>query len=277
MRGKHVFALGSLLILLLAVVACGGGGQEEAADPNAELWSDIESRRGAINDLKTQVEEIEAELSAEPAEGEAEAEGGEAAEGEEAGETPEDLQAKIEDLESDIATKNDELYTKIIEYINNSGLVEGAELSADQRRAFDWKAEIDIDYAQEYIDKGGDYKKAIDIYDQALMSDEGNAKLLAAKELAQSLRYMTEERFSQVKKGMSQDEVQDLLGTVKNTNVRDFAEKGRVGWFYPKDPETGGGAAGVYFKEKPKGSESWVVEITDFSAVKGQSAEESEG
>ena len=276
MQARRIFALGGMLLVLLTLTACGGGSQVEEVDPGAELWSDIEARRKAIDDQKAEVESLNAKLDAEPAEGEAAPAEGESAEGEGAegeSETPEQLEAKIADLQSDITSNTDDLYGKIIEYINTSGLVEGAELTPEQRRAFDWKADIDMDYAQEYIDKGGDYKKAIDIYDQALMSDEGNAKLLAAKELAQNLRYMDEERFAKVKKGMSQDEVQELLGTVKNTNVRDFAEKGRLGWFYPKDPEAGGGAAGVYFKKK---REEWVVEITDFDAVKGQ-AEQAEG
>ncbi len=281
MQRKRGTALGSVLLMLLVLVACGGT-QEEAADPNVELWNNIDSRRAALDKSKAELETLKGQLkamSAESDEGDAEATGEAEAEGEaEPTATPEELQAKIDDLGSDIASKTDELYGKLIEYINNSGLVEGAELTPEQRRAFDWKADIDISYAQEYIDKGGDYKRAIDIYNQALMSDEGNAKLLAAVERAETLRYMDEERFSQVKKGMSQDEVQALLGTVKNTNVRDFAEKARLGWFYPKDPEAGGGAAGVYFRQKPKGSENWVVEITDFEAVKGQSTEEgSEG
>ena len=282
MRGRRIFAFGSVLLVLLALVACGGATEKEAVDPNAELWSDIESRRSTIDDLKKQLAESKAQLEATvaPPEGEpaAEAAEGEPAEGEPAEGVagPEQIESRIADLESDIASKTDELYGKIIEYINNSGLVEGAELSPEQRRAFDWKADIDISYAQEYIDKGGDYKKAIDIYAQALMSDETNAKLLEAKERAETLRYMDEERFGQVKKGMTQAEVKDLLGTVKNTNVRDFAEKDRLGWFYPKSPEAGGGAAGVYFRQKPKDSGNWVVEITDYEAVKGR-AEGEEG
>lgn len=283
MQRKRGTALGSVLLMLLVLVACGGA-EEETVDPNAELWNDIESRRTAIDTSKAEVEELRGRLAAMSAEEDdeavAEGEGEGGAEGEGDGETmtPEQLQIKIDDLSGNIATKTDELYAKIIEYINNSGLVEGAELTPDQRRAFDWKADIDISYAQEYIDKGGDYKRAIDIYNQALMSDEGNTKLLEAVQRAETLRYMDEERFSQVKKGMSQEEVKKVLGSVKNTNVRDFAEKGRVGWFYPKHPEAGGGAAGVYFKQKPKGSENWVVEITDYEAVKGQPEEDdSEG
>lgn len=276
MRGRNAFAFAAMLLALLALVACGGGTtEEETADPNAEAFAAMDEMKSELDGLKSQVEALSASLNAEPTEGEgAEGEAAEGEEGAEPAKTPEEIEAEIADLQGQIADKTDDLYAKIIEYINNSGLVEGAERTPEQKKAFDMKADIDISYAQEYIDKGGDYKRAIDIYMQALMSDETNAKLLEAKALAESLRYMNEERFGQVKKGMTQDEVKGLLGTVKTTNVRDFADKGRVGWFYPKSPEAGGGAAGVYFKEKPKGSEKWVVEITDYEAVKGQSQAE---
>lgn len=267
MRGKQAFALAGVLLMLLSLVACDGATQEEQVDPNAELWADIESREQARQELMGQVAQLKEELQAEPVEGE---EAGEA-------KTPEQIEAEMAEIQGRFAEDTDALYGKIIEYINNSGLVEGAERSPEQQQAFDLKADIDIGYAQEYIDKGGDYKRAIDIYMQALMSDEGNAKLLAAKAEAETLRYMTEERFSAVKKGMTQDEIQAALGTVKNTNVRDFANKGRVGWFYPKDPANGGGAAGVYFKEKKKGSGNWIVEVTDFDAVKGKEEAAEEG
>lgn len=273
MRGKQAFAFAGMLLVLLAVVACDGAATEEtAADPNAELFAKIEGLQNDIDGLKSQISALTESLTAEPAEGE---EAGE--EGAEPGKTPEEIEAEAADLKAQINEKTDELYGQIINYINSSGLVEGAERTPEQTRAFDLKADIDIAYAQEYIDKGGDYKRAIDIYMQALMSDESNAKLLEAKDYAEAMRYMTEERFGQVKKGMSQDEVKALLGTVKNTNIRDFSDKGRLGWFFPKDPEAGGGAAGVYFKEKPKGSENWVVEVTDFDAVKGREGEEEEG
>ncbi|MCG8454860.1 MAG: outer membrane protein assembly factor BamE, partial [Holophagales bacterium] len=108
----------------------------------------------------------------------------------------------------------------------------------------------------------------IGIYDQALSSDPENELLLAAKAEAEALRHMTEERFSQVEKGMSQEEVRELLGTVKSTNVRDFTERNRIGWFYRKED---GGAAGVYFKPG-KAEGEWTVESLDFDAVESPTA-----
>ena len=278
MRGRILFAQVLLLLSMLVIlVGCSGGASEEeaAAAQNSELWADIEQRQSDLAATKSEIAELETQLKAEPAdEGE---EGTEAAaEGEEAAPAmaPEEIQAKIAELEDQATDMSDELYGKIIEFINASGLVEGQELTPEQKAAFDAKADLDIAIAQEYIDQGGDYQKAINIYAQALRNNPGNEKLLAAQADAERLQYMDEERFALAKKGMTQDEIRDLLGTVKHTNVRDFEDKGRVGWFYRKE---NGGAAGVYFKEAKKDSGDWVVEITDYDAVKPPSAGGEEG
>ena len=146
----------------------------------------------------------------------------------------------------------------------------GEPLTEIQRAAFDMKAGEDILVAKEYIEKAGNYQKAIDIYTTALLADPESEKLQAAKAEAEAMRYMTEERFAAAKKGMTREEVRAALGTPKPSNVREF-EKGVIGWFYPKEePRT---AAGVYFREK-KGV--YVVYSADFDAIKADSDEEVE-
>lgn len=278
MRGRSFLALASLVLLAL-FAACSGGGQDDSAEQASAQWNEIQEQKKKLDAQRAELLQLEEQLVAadaaedgEQAAGDADSEGSEDAETEpaEAPMTPEEIQAKIDDLRSDMTSETDALYGKVVETINNSGLVEGAELTPEQRQAFDMKAEIDIIYAQEYIDRGGDYQRAIDIYSQALRSDPTNEKLLAAKAEAEKLQHMDEERFSLVKKGMTQAEVRGVLGTVKNTNVREFTEQNRIGWFYRKED---GGAAGVYFKEKSQGSDNWVVEIFDFDAIKPPSAE----
>ena len=78
---------------------------------------------------------------------------------------------------------------------------------------------------------------------------------------------MTEERFAQVKKKMTRDEVREILGQVMLSNLREYPERGVIGWFYRKED---GGAAAVYFREKRKGDDNWVVYDTNFNAVKQQ-------
>ena len=142
------------------------------------------------------------------------------------------------------------------------GASEEDEKAAQARQALGMKSDEDIVLAQEYIDKGGEYGRAIEIYKQLLISDPDNEKVLAAKALAEEMRYMTEERLGEVKKGMTEDEVRELLGTPKGTNVREF-DNGVIGWFYPKEERYT--AAAVFFRDK-----EGVLKVyqTDFEAVK---------
>jgi outer membrane protein assembly factor BamE (lipoprotein component of BamABCDE complex) len=94
------------------------------------------------------------------------------------------------------------------------------------------------------------------------MADPDSQKLLDAKADAERLQYMDEERFSQVKKGMTQDEVRSLLGTANARNIREYAEDNTVGWFYRREDH---GAAGVFFKEKQG---VWTAVVVDFNALK---------
>lgn len=176
------------------------------------------------------------------------------------------VQAKVESLEKETAKLADDFSRAVTDFINTSDITQGAALTPDQRKAFDYLAEEQILVAKEYIEKAGDYKKAIDIYEQILATDDKNSQALAAKAEAEKLRYMDQARFSQVKPGMSQKEVRAILGQVRNINVREFKEQARVGWFYQTAAD--GHAAGVYFKEKSKGKGDWIVETAKFDAVK---------
>ena len=68
----------------------------------------------------------------------------------------------------------------------------------------------------------------------------------------EDMRYVTEERFAELKKGMTPNEVRAILGPVNLRNVRDFEDGITTGWFYLKDPEVTGdakAAAGIFFRK----------------------------
>jgi outer membrane protein assembly factor BamE (lipoprotein component of BamABCDE complex) len=257
----------------MGLVACdtGPSPEEQQAAENSEAWdwleqakADLQAKRQDLRDLRQAAADTGEEGSeAEPAEGE-EGEDGEAPP------SPEELEAQIKALEEEVIAKTDEFTQKLAEFINNQGLTEGAELTETQRKAFDLKAQEDILIAQEYIDKGGDYQRAIEIYTTTLLSDPENQLLLDAKAEAEELRYMTEERFAAVEKGMTQAEVREALGTPKTSNVREF-DKGVLGWFYPREPAEGARpAAGVYFRQK---KDVFRVYEADFDAISGETEE----
>lgn len=164
------------------------------------------------------------------------------------------LQAQVNDL-------TDSLGAKLAQFINDQTIRIGSELTEVQAQAIRMKSDEDMLLAQEYIDKGGEYQRALDIFNRALALDPENEKLATAIAKAEALRYMTEDRLAQVKKNMTKEEVRELLGTPKAQNVREFDGRA-IGWFYPKEePNT---AAAVFFQ---KIGGEYRVYKADFNAI----------
>jgi tetratricopeptide (TPR) repeat protein len=128
------------------------------------------------------------------------------------------------------------------------------------------KSDEDILLAREYIEEGGDYRRAIEIYETALAADPDNARLKQELEATKARRYMTAARFGQVKEGMTQDEVRRLLGSPNLQDVRVYPDRGVTAWFYPKDAS--GAAAAVWFQKKAAAA-GMIAEVylLDFDAI----------
>ncbi len=168
----------------------------------------------------------------------------------------------LEKLEQEVRGQTDELNRRLIDFINAHPAVEGEPLSGRLLEAVRMKSDEDIRLAREHIERGGDYRRALDIYEAALAVDPDNPRLRQELESARARRYMTAERFAQVKEGMTQQEVRAALGQPNLNNVREYPEKGITAWFYTKDAQ--GGAAAVWFQQQGKG---YVVYEVDFDAV----------
>ena len=106
--------------------------------------------------------------------------------------------------------------------------------------------------AVDMVEQSGDYKKAID----HLRSAEGYfeaAGLTAYHPLVAQIadfdnwRFITQERFDAVKKGMTKEEVVAIAGQVYFRNIQEDPGKGVESWLYKKRE---GGAAAVYFKTR---------------------------
>lgn len=106
--------------------------------------------------------------------------------------------------------------------------------------------------ADDMVAKSGDYKKAIDHlgnaegYFQAAGLSSYHPLMAKIAEL-DDWRYVTEERFDQVKKKMTKDEVSAVVGQVYFRNIQEDPDKGVETWLYKKRE---GGAAAFYFKIK---------------------------
>jgi tetratricopeptide (TPR) repeat protein len=165
-------------------------------------------------------------------------------------------------LEKDVAARGDELNRRLVGFINANPSAEGEKPAGRLLDAVRMKSDEEIHLAHQFIEQGGDYRRAIEIYEAALSVDPDNPRLQGELAGARAHRYMTAERFSQVKKGMTQDEVRALLGQPNVRDVRDFPERGVSAWFYTKDAD--GRAAAVWFAKEKGGP---TVYQADFNAV----------
>ncbi|MGH9379889.1 MAG: hypothetical protein ACRD2Z_04670 [Thermoanaerobaculia bacterium] len=257
MKGKHNLVPALLLgLALTAGLACQGG--NSAADAQRQAaWSELQELKGDLDASRTRLAEALAQQTAEPAADEAAAEG-EAAEAEAA--APVDTAA----LEQEAQAKADAFGQKLVAFINADPMIEGQEPTPTQRAALDMYVEENLVTAREFIDKGGDYRQAIEIYQNALSVDPGNPALEQALAETEASRYMTAERFAQVAEGMSEEQVRAAVGQVNLRNVREYDEGARVAWFYPRE-EGSEYAAGVFFERQDDGG--YTVYSSDFDAM----------
>jgi len=137
---------------------------------------------------------------------------------------------------------------RLIAYINANPPVEGAPLAARQLAAIRMKSDEEIAAAHEFIARGGDYRRACEIYEAALAGDPQNPRLREELARAQAARYISAGRFARATPGMTADQVRAALGTPNVHDVHSFAEQGVVGWFYPRDAS--GAAAAVWFEKR---------------------------
>lgn len=267
MKISAKWALGLVCVLAVFSIACGSGEDKAAASLEAGL-APLQEQKSALDAKRAELADLKAQLAAAPS-GEAAAEEGAGEEGE-AVPTAEDLAAQVEALQGEINGMSDAFMTSVVAFINSVELYEGEPVPEAIQTAINMKSAEDMVYAQEYIWEGGEYRRAIEILDTALMLDPDNAELRAAREKAAADQFMTEERFAAVSKGMTQDEVRRAIGTVSRHNLREYPEKDVVAWFYRREDR---GAAGVWFEEKDG---EMKVYKSDFNAIEAPE-EEGEG
>ncbi|HEV2845786.1 MAG TPA: tetratricopeptide repeat protein, partial [Thermoanaerobaculia bacterium] len=68
-------------------------------------------------------------------------------------------------------------YRRLVELINADPPVQGEPLSERQKAAIRMRSDEEIRLAREFIERGGDYQRAIEIYREALAVDPDNPRL----------------------------------------------------------------------------------------------------
>lgn len=243
------------MAVLLITTACGGGSSKED-QANAEEWAWLTEAKQNLDNKRQELADLRAEAMAamemEAEEEDVEAEEPEAEEGAEPEAEEIDYEAQIAALEGEIEGLSEEFGNRLVGYLNADPMIEGEEPTEQQMNALRMKSSEDIILAQEWIEKGGDYKRALDILNTALMFDPDNPDLQAAIAKAETERFMSPERFALAEAGMTEDQVRAVLGQANLLNVREYPDKDVVAWFYPTSED--GSAAAVWFQpEKDTG------------------------
>jgi tetratricopeptide (TPR) repeat protein len=225
-------ALGCCLLGLASLTACSGPPEDEsearthAVAAHAE-WAWLKQAQQALAARRQELAKAEAAVR-------------------QSGKDPA-ADPAVQTLDRDVRARTDELRRRLLAYINDNPPVVGEKPAGRTLEAIRMKSDEDILIAAEHMSEGGDYRAAIDIYEAALAVDPDNPRLRQALDKAQSLRYMTRERFDQVQEGMTADQVRALLGPPNVHDVRDYPARGVTAWFYARDAK--GAAAAVWFEK----------------------------
>jgi tetratricopeptide (TPR) repeat protein len=232
---KHSIA--TCLVLCFLLLFAGGctqqASEEVAADSGTQLLE--------ILSIRDKAEEAYAAAMAalEPAEGEPVE--GEAVEGEAVEDRdPQQIAEEMQRIEMDREGQYELFTDQLVTYINNNPDSQEAKTAyADYLAKF---------VAPAFITEMGNYMKAVEVYDEALALDPLNAGIQARRDEAESLKFMTRERFDTITKGMYTNEVEAICGVANPKHIKEEEKRGKtlVGWYYPTADR---GAAGIYFQD----------------------------
>jgi tetratricopeptide (TPR) repeat protein len=220
----------------------------------AQEWTWLQQSKRALDGRRTELARLQGEAAA--------------AEG-----APE-LAPQVAELDRAVTAQAEEFASRLVAFLNDDPMLEGVAPSERQLAAVRMKSAEDLILAQEWIDKGGDYKRALDIYDTALALDPDNGELEAARATAEAARLMTAERFALASRGMSEAQVRSVLGQPNLHNIREYPERGVVAWFYPISER--GDAAGVWFEVDAETGASTAYQLK-YDAIQRQEPPAAEG
>jgi hypothetical protein len=251
----------------LALAAAVLGGCSRGPSEEEQKLANLQQQLAEIEQLYANLEESRAEtetVEAEIAEIEAVAEGKRS---EEQKTRLEELVTRRDQLATARETTYEDLQTRLQEFLNLAlnelpqaeETVQGLEIYAQEA----------ILGAQEMVEAAGQYSKAIQRLNDAKTYFDAISKpvyqpLLDKIAELDEMQFITQERFDQVTKGMTEDEVKAVAGVPYHKNIREDPERGVVFWIYPKRE---GGAAAIYFNKKDR------VYEKNFDAIQTRVAE----
>ena len=246
----------AILVLSLALfaTACGPSEEEVAAAARVEEWTALQDLKAQLLQQRDDLAALQAQLAAEPAEGEEPM----------TEEARAELQSSFDNLDFAVQNATADFGGRLVNFINDDPIEQGIDPTESQVAALRMKASEDLLIADEYGVRGGDWARAIAIAQEAQRTDPTNPEVLERLAHYESMRYMTEERLANAENGMNIDEVKAAVGVPSRGNDREFEGGTRRAFYYLKSPQRD--AAAVYFR---KSGDEWSVYKVDFNALEG--------
>ncbi|HXT21842.1 MAG TPA: hypothetical protein VN923_13910 [Thermoanaerobaculia bacterium] len=247
-------ATAAIVVALLVAVSAGGcrdAAEQRAESARAQEWAALQRDKRTIDGERGELRRLRGRLAAVPIA----ADGTPLAAGDAA------IAREVALREERLAARSSHLGDRLVHYLG--GFVHDAGGSPPGwNAAVRMKSDEDLAVAQEWIDRGGDYRRAIEILETQRALDPGDERLTQALVRAREMRFVTPERFARVQAGMSPIDVRAALGPVNLREVLRRPAEQLEAWYYPK---RGGGKAAVYFRYE-EGRRGYVVYQTDLAA-----------
>ena len=242
-----------LLLAALVALACGGSTPPQLSEAQRRAWGELQRLRRELGRERAELATQRARLA-----GDGAAEGARR-------DTPRDserlaLERGVAERQRTVSALSQRYGSRLVAFIDSFGALETGPSAPERRGAIRMKSDEDMAVAAEWIERGGDYRRAIEIYETQRRLDPEYAALAAALRRAREMRRVSAERFAAVENGMTQAQVRAVLGPVNLRLVRSFPERGVEAWLYPQEQ---GGTAAVYFR-RDRAEEPLVVYETVF-------------
>lgn len=256
MHSRNWFCCLVLVAALLAMAGCSGNGAEEgSATELTTMFTQIQTAYQTLQKTRSDLAGARAEL--------------EELEGMNERELTEEQSAKLDELPETIASLEDQekaqyeglqdllsgfLTIALNEHPDNPTTLQGLEIYAAEA----------LVTAEDHVQRAGDYNEALNVLRNAKRYFEAIDQpvyepLSEAIKRYDEIRYLNKERFDQISKGMSQEEVMEIAGVPYFRNRRTDEERGVEYWLYERRD---GGVSAIYFDKKKN------VYSTKFDAVK---------